>query len=919
MIREPYNVSPYNETVDTSSATDFSFDFSGDKLSAFKIDIFENNTSATTPLATSGVVYSGDYYNGERVQYAMPADTSLLNKNLIWRTLLIEDTAIYHIGTFTIESNDGNGNIGIKAYSAYDGADFVNDQYTISCNGTTKRITSYTLSTDAQTGILHVVLNDRDKSNSSLFKVGQKAYLYRNWEDSSNVNYATLQIATGRLKKVTSSTEVEIGSFPKLKGYDTTNGKYAELNIDGVKRKITSYNYATGVAKLGSAITGMAIGDNFVVKTNFTYSSYFFFKSIKKATLSIVNITDNTSVLDSREYSFIGQYLQADGEQIKYHTWTLADLTKSKVEVSTDKIFDSNLILEYSELESGHSYNILLKVVTQDNTEIVASSNFSVIYDDKVLRLNPKIMLNEDDHSIELTWPANQYSIPSSNISDSYCNKTILTGVKRNGQDILKGLIMKSQSFVQYNNVSDKEFGLSNHDYILLTSLGFFGDTYGDFIKIKVSENEELIGEKRIGTDGEIFKFYLKGKEAEAQSAQVYYSNQFILSNPHIEGVTDDGVGTVHGFSWMDNAQWSDSENWNESSISKYPIILTIGYDTTRNNLAVSFIGNYINSSTPTFYFNISKNNLQNLTFLNKIQMDYFALMSKPDIDTTLKDEIVSNFYQPTWNDFDMDCLILCPYESENGNPATIASSSDEYVMEKIKQYSVYRQEINRKTNEIESEKLIYILDMDGRDSIPTLKDFSVSNKKKYAYTIYPATTDMVTAHMTSKVLPVDWEGWTFTSVALMENKNYYRPISETWKFLLNLDAESITVNSDRVIYNNLSQYPKTSIGNNDYLTIPFTSLLGEYNMKAYDREINGLSYSPLEYYDEADRIQAFRKFCNSPFPVLVKDNKGFCFLGIISDLTFEISEEIESMPTTVSFTITQIGDLKNNPVIMLK
>ena len=72
MLREPYNLNPYNSTIDTSLIQPFSFVFSGDKLGSYQIQIAENNTEGTV-LYTSPLIEADEIYDGDVVTAYLPS------------------------------------------------------------------------------------------------------------------------------------------------------------------------------------------------------------------------------------------------------------------------------------------------------------------------------------------------------------------------------------------------------------------------------------------------------------------------------------------------------------------------------------------------------------------------------------------------------------------------------------------------------------------------------------------------------------------------------------------------------------------------------------------------------------------------------------------------------------------------------
>lgn len=72
MIREPYNINPYNSTIDTSKVNNFGFTFSGDELGSWKVEIAKNNTSpdivyTSKEFVPSDVGYE-HIYDSDRVE-----------------------------------------------------------------------------------------------------------------------------------------------------------------------------------------------------------------------------------------------------------------------------------------------------------------------------------------------------------------------------------------------------------------------------------------------------------------------------------------------------------------------------------------------------------------------------------------------------------------------------------------------------------------------------------------------------------------------------------------------------------------------------------------------------------------------------------------------------------------------------------
>lgn len=96
MIREPYGVVPYNVTIDTSQANEFSFMFNGDELESYKYEIYENN-KGNISIYSSTRVDKPVIYNNDSLFIPVIELPSLLGKNLLWKATLWENNASYKL------------------------------------------------------------------------------------------------------------------------------------------------------------------------------------------------------------------------------------------------------------------------------------------------------------------------------------------------------------------------------------------------------------------------------------------------------------------------------------------------------------------------------------------------------------------------------------------------------------------------------------------------------------------------------------------------------------------------------------------------------------------------------------------------------------------------------------------------------
>lgn len=66
-------------------------------------------------------------------------------------------------------------------------------------------------------------------------------------------------------------------------------------------------------------------------------------------------------------------------------------------------------------------------------------------------------------------------------------------------------------------------------------------------------------------------------------------------------------------------------------------------------------------------------------------------------------------------------------------------------------------------------------------------------------------------------------------------------------------------------------------------------------------------------YFDDSiERINAWNKFISTDEPILIKDMKGNCYIGVISNNSEQTDIRIDDFPTTISLNITQIADVNS-------
>ena len=140
-------------------------------------------------------------------------------------------------------------------------------------------------------------------------------------------------------------------------------------------------------------------------------------------------------------------------------------------------------------------------------------------------------------------------------------------------------------------------------------------------------------------------------------------------------------------------------------------------------------------------------------------------------------------------------------------------------------------------------------------------------------------------------------------------NDGSYQP-KDTWNFILGVQTAPYTQNFTKTFQNGFAPYPKVLTSLTNYKTTQFSGYLGKFNF-----DENGGSNS---YEDDINLIENWNNFIFVNNQILVKDPKGHVFIAAISNSQDSSAIEIPEMPTSVSCTLTQVGDTKDFKVYTL-
>ncbi len=112
--------------------------------------------------------------------------------------------------------------------------------------------------------------------------------------------------------------------------------------------------------------------------------------------------------------------------------------------------------------------------------------------------------------------------------------------------------------------------------------------------------------------------------------------------------------------------------------------------------------------------------------------------------------------------------------------------------------------------------------------------------------------------------------------------------------------SDTIAQNLDVTFFNTATRFPKAHVGERNYITGGLSCLLAN------------VGCTSTKYEEPAELLDAWMEFVAEGKPVLLKDIKGHMYIVLIQDCTAKMAEDTDEIPTTISFSYTQIRDLSN-------
>ena len=245
------------------------------------------------------------------------------------------------------------------------------------------------------------------------------------------------------------------------------------------------------------------------------------------------------------------------------------------------------------------------------------------------------------------------------------------------------------------------------------------------------------------------------------------------------------------------------------------------------------------------------------------------------------KTQMINPCYEPTW---DEQTTLLANFNNSlnAGNAAFVPSD--------LKQWAVYK-----KSSDSPTLQLAAIIPA----NLNIFTDYNVKNNTSYTYYLYPETENSVGTPIVSKEITTKFQSWSLSVLEETNKKNQYT-VSETFLIDFNVQADSLSNNSESAVFQNFTKYPKVQKPHSNYMSGTLSFSQGYFNANR-------------DMIDTAELMNRFRNLSNDGKKKILKDRKGNAWLvDITSSVIYSMENTSANQPTRVNLTWTEIGDLSN-------
>lgn len=351
--------------------------------------------------------------------------------------------------------------------------------------------------------------------------------------------------------------------------FNVKSGMYLKIGTE--TRKITTYVQSTGVATMATPFSGApADGTEYTVYSDFISSEEIYFKARKTPVVSISNFI---STVTSKQYNFIGSYVQNDNIGWKYFIWNLYN-TEDEI-IGTSGLENTGEInFNYNGFLKDTTYKIELIAESQDgNIATTGKQTFSVVYEETKILTKPGTEVLCEKDAIKIFW------------EQPYMNLSTVTGTTLPYYDYLLNEPYIGASSLNLHPNSQLIYNISTPNgvaYIPYESTTFIHCKFpvgfqGDILRQENTDNGDYYNLRY--EDGS-FLFDINGRYIGYIEIQPP-SGTWLLTpisdlNPGIRYLWDDLDAWNDSYVWGEQTQDILSDNWWKFTLLPTNLLLTI-------------------------------------------------------------------------------------------------------------------------------------------------------------------------------------------------------------------------------------------------------------------------------------------------------------------------------------------------------
>lgn len=353
------------------------------------------------------------------------------------------------------------------------------------------------------------------------------------WNMRLWTNAPDMLIATNIITEVLDNYKIVIPE------YNVSRIKIGQkIQINNIMYTIEEYippnNEELGYLRVKEQLQSVSKGDSFKIYSDFIDTPYYFFKS---RTIPEISIVDMPAEINSRNYSFKGEYLQSENTPIQYYIFNLYNEDLELVD-TTDKIYSANIIYSFDGFTNNKTYYIELLCNNQDLVEIsTGKKEFLVNYFEPNVDVTLDYEILEDKDAIKVILKPDKTSIPK--FDGEYSIESNFPFEGTNSVNIKRGEIV-------YDNISEEELSIDENSYTVFMSTRLNNGFEG-----KIIELSNDVDNRSIKLQG--YTFYDDNNGVISKISNIYSEDKFVLQSEQESDI---------GYVWDNTATWDNSKYW---------------------------------------------------------------------------------------------------------------------------------------------------------------------------------------------------------------------------------------------------------------------------------------------------------------------------------------------------------------------